>query len=250
MENTKQKDLEIKALEDYLLFKNYKEYDLIYRESPDFELHMNGNIIYIEHTEMMNRRGQQDRARDSQIKRLLQLSKKEFEKKYPQVLVSVVLEFRYDFKVPRKEVNSFIARLTEIVYQLSINNSQMKELFSYDINIDQIESIQVYNMKGHPEQTNWIEENLRLYGSLRKEEFEMAVLRKNQKAEKNLTDKFDQAWLLLHSGRRHASYADLQIEQTWIDETWLFDKIIVYDAFGDKTGVKFKEITINSLNSE
>jgi hypothetical protein len=235
------KKFEKQAAEQYLKFVGISHTLLESGESPDFRLRHNNKHIYLEHTLLMNRGGNIAKGRESDLKKLVHAAKELYEKRYPERPVSVNLQFDYKVDISGSKKKLVVEELVECIANYNPPNNAYGTIYPEN-NLRMISEIEVFLFPKWV-QHQWHFDDIRLYGPLKKEEFVKPVEQKNNKALKvNWKEEFDEAWLLLHAGEKHASYADYDVPEEWISSDWIFSRIIIYDSFGDNDGVRFFEV--------
>lgn len=235
------KEFEKKAAEQYLKFIGISHTLLEPGESPDFRLRHNNKYIYLEHTLLMNRGGNFAKSRENSLQKLVTSAEELYYQKYPERPVSVSMQFDYKIDITGSKKGKFVEDLADCIANFNPPNNSYGTIYPENT-LGMISELQVFLFPSRP-QHNWFIDDIRLYGKLRKEEFVNPVEQKNNKAIKvKWSENYDEAWLLLHAGEKHASYADYTVPPEWISNEWVFTRIIIYDSFGDKNGIRFFEV--------
>jgi hypothetical protein len=234
------KDLERRAVESYLNYAGVTPLSLQPWENPDFILEHNGKRIFIEHTLLMCKNGAHSLSREAGIKEFIKTAKELYDERNPEHPVSLNFQFNFKINIAGKKrklaIEAFLACLD------NYPKNEVSKLYGYHGLPDFIDELEIIPFP-LGEKCYWFDEDVRLYGELRKEEFITPVDKKNAKAiSVEWSENYDEAWLLLEAGVKHGSYADYKVNAEWINPNWVFSRIIIYDGFGDKNGVKFYEV--------
>ena len=241
-DDRKKRELEI--FKRYLNWAQVKHLDVhtVSNDPPDIVLKTSMGNIYVEHTRMMCMRGEHDTSRSASLEKLVKQIEQVYIEKYPDSPVCASVDFKYEIDITQSNRRRLVSELVSKLHAHLPSGYEPVVIYG-DVDLLKEVSIITLSRLPRPMKSSIAYDSVRLYGPLKEQEFKTPVQKKNGDAIRvNFNHEYSEAWLLLETGQKHASFADLEIPNTWIEPEWIFTRIIIYDPFHGKREPEFVEV--------
>jgi hypothetical protein len=240
---TEQKELELKYINQFLSLEKISLDCVSVPESdpPDVELHLESGVVYVELTELMCRSGEESRNRKVSLERLISSLKQKYSELHPKKCILATFRFQDEIDIRGKSKKAMNSSLLKTIESHMPDNNKSVVLDYADLPKG-VESLEIFYSDKLTENL-WSIAEVTFYGNIRLDELIKSSDVKNDRLiEVSWKERYDEAWLFLHTGREFASFIDLSIPPSYFKSEWEFTRIILFDSFGGRKGCPTYEI--------